>query len=101
MNLNLNYEGFENFLLFRKITEWKGGVAYRFRFENGYGASIVKHHYSYGHEQDLWELAVLEFRGREDALYGELCYDTEITDDVVGYLTDEKVRELLAEIKAL
>ena len=45
----------------------------RIMFPNGYGASIVKGEGSYG-----TELAVITSEG--------LCYDTEITDDVIGYI---------------
>ena len=47
----------------------------------------------------MFELAVLKFKG-EDNL-GELCYDTPITDDVMGYLTNDDVLELLEKIKNL
>ncbi len=60
-----------------------GGHRYKVTYPNGYGASIIKHNGSYGREDDLWELAVLKDGG--------LCYDTDITDDVLGYLTEEKV----------
>ncbi len=104
MNLNLNYEGFEDYLLLRR--EFDGpfelieGVQYRFRFENNYGASVVKRTCTYGYRQDLWELAVLYFEDDDDN-YGHLTYNTPITDDVIGFLTDENVRELLGEIKGL
>lgn len=61
-----------------------GGHAYRFSFANGYGASVVKHAGSYGHQADLWELAVLDSTG-------DLCYDTPITSDVLGWLSEEAV----------
>ena len=77
-----------------------GGIHYVFRFENGYGASVVKGPRTYGGPQDLWELAVIEFFGERTMNY-ELVYDTEITDDVCGYETDDGIRELLARIKAL
>ena len=96
MNLNLNYEGFENNLKERGPKH--DGVHYVFKFENGYGASVIKHYFSYGHERDLWELAVIRFY-RDDEW--DLEYDTDITDDVLGYLTDERVRELLQKIKDL
>ena len=61
-----------------------GGWAYRVTYPNGYGASLIKSSYSYGREDDLWEVAVLDKNGN-------LCYDTPITDDVLGYLTEEDV----------
>lgn len=96
MNLVLNHEGFESNLLERR--ESQGGIQYIFRFSNNYGASVIKHNGSYGHEVDLWELAVIEF-GR--AYNWHLTYDTEITDDVIGHLTDEEVRTYLQKIKEL
>ena len=96
MNLNLNYEGFENDLI--KKSNFLGGIQYLFKFENNFGASVIKHLGSYGHEEDLWELAVVEYY-RSGEWY--LTYDTDITDDVIGCLTDEDVRELLTKIKEL
>ena len=96
MNLNLNFEGFETNLISTNYD--MGGVLYRFKFDNGYGASVIKHRYSYGSNQELWELAVLDFSREPN---GALTYDTPITEDVVGYLTDEAVRNLLEQIKGL
>lgn len=95
MTTDLNYKGYEKYLIDKSYLF--GGVKYVFRFDNGYGASVIKHAYSYGHEEDLWELAVLEFDHGEEYL----CYDTEITDDVIGHLTDEKVHTYLNQIKEL
>lgn len=95
MNLNLNLGEFEdNLIKKRSIFD---GVQYLFRFPNDYGASVVKHWSSYGHDRDLWELAVLVF---DDDMW-DLTYDTEITDDVEGYLTDQDVLELLGRIRDL
>ena len=95
MTTDLNYKGYEKYLYESHIK--LGRYQYVFRFDNGYGASVIKHAYSYGHEEDLWELAVLEFdHGKE-----YLCYDTEITDDVIGHLTDEEVHTYLDKIKGL
>jgi hypothetical protein len=71
-----------------------GGVQFHFKADNGYGASIVQHSFSYGHKQGLWELAVI---GKE----GQLDYTTPITDDVLGYLSEEEVNETLDKIAAL
>lgn len=45
-----------------------GGIQYKAKFPNGYGASIIKHNFSYGSSNDNWELAVLDDKG--------LCYTT-------------------------
>ena len=99
MNINLNYEGFEDYLVKRTVlTDWRNGVQYIFKFPNNYGASVIKHDRSYGHEDDLWELAVITFGSCGG--WG-ITYETEITNDVIGYLTDERVQELLYRIKGL
>lgn len=104
MNLDLKYEGFEENLYMRRPSIWgsREGVQYIFKFENGYGASVIKHEGSYGHAQDLWELAVIKFYVNDycDRDWG-LDYDTPITDDVIGGLTDEEICELLQRIKEL
>ena len=70
------------------------GVGYKFVFDNEYGASVVKHFGSYGYDSDEWELAVTD-------KLGHLVYDTPITDDVLGHLSDEEVDEILNDIKSL
>jgi hypothetical protein len=70
------------------------GIISRITFENGYGASVVRHEYSYGGKDGLYELAVLNSDG-------ELCYDTPVTNDVIGYLRPEDVTDVLAKIQQL
>ena len=72
----------------------EGGIQKRYTFPNGMGASVVMHPGSYGFVRGLWELAVLD---RE----GNIAYDTPITDDVLGHLTETKVEETLQEIASL
>jgi len=64
-----------------------------YSFPNGYGASVIKGPYSYGGPDGKWELAVLK--------NDEICYDTPITDDVVGRLNDPEVDRLLRQISQL
>ena len=71
-----------------------GGVQARITFENGYGASVVKTPYSYGGKDGLYELAVL---GTD----GHLTYDTPVTRDVIGYLRDIDVTEVMEKIQQL
>jgi len=70
------------------------GVQHIYGFPNGYGASVVKHDFSYGGKDGLWELAVLDSDGA-------LCYHTPITHDVIGYLSWPYVEGILQEIKGL
>lgn len=76
-----------------------GGVQRVYRFPNGFGASVIRAPFSYGNEEGLWELGVLKFN--EDGSNWSLCYDTRITDDVEGRLSDEAVEKLLKRIKRL
>lgn len=86
-----------------EVKELNGGHQAIFHFPNGYGASVVRSTNigmwgsTYGASEGLWELAVLQFSGAE----WEITYDTEITDDVIGYLEPEDVDELLIRINAL
>lgn len=87
-------------MLIKDRTTPFGGKQQIHRFENGYGASVACDAYTYGGPEGLKELAVLEFSGPEDDEWS-LCYDTEITDDVIGYLPDEDVERILKMIEAL
>jgi hypothetical protein len=82
------------------------GIQCKIIFDNGYGASIVRFGFpfregelvgSYGVNQGLWELAVI--KGDIDDF--ELVYDTPITNDVLGYLSEDEVGEILARIEEL
>lgn len=74
------------------------GMQYVFKFDNGYGASIVQNPYSYGGREGKYELAVLDFHASEE---GKLTYDTPITNDVIGWLDIEDIAALLLRIKSL
>jgi len=73
-----------------ETNKHNGGIQKVYKFPNGYGASVIKHRGSYGYQKGLWEVAVL--------FHGELCYDTEITDDVLGHLNDPEVDNILGKI---
>ena len=64
------------------------------QFPNGYGASIVQGEYTYGGKDGLYEIAVF---GKD----GHISYSTPITDDVLGYLSEEEVEKTLIDIKNL
>lgn len=81
-------------LEFKQHPNWSDGKQARVSFANGYGASVVRGQYSYGGPEGFYELAVF---GPD----GSLCYDTPVTDDVLGWLSEEGVSKALAEIEAL
>ena len=66
-----------------------GGTQKLYKFPNSYGASIVNNKFSHG-----TELAVIQWNnGKYD-----ICYDTPITDNVIGYLDPEDVEGILKRI---
>lgn len=81
--------------------ERNGGVQKLFKFENGYGASVVSHEFSYGGDKGFWELAVILIYENQGKLSWKLVYDTPITEDVLGWLTWEEVEETLKQIEEL
>ena len=70
------------------------GKKSRMHFDNGYGVSVVSHSYSYGGRDGLYEIAVLDSND-------ELTYDTPVTNDVIGYLTEEDVTDILKQVQEL
>ena len=79
------------------VRSINGGTQTLVFFSNGYGASVVKHKYSYGGDRDLFEIAVLT--GNAD--HWDITSDTDITDDVLGYQTDDDVKNALRQISEL
>jgi len=90
--LGLDYKTFEDIDFER--NEDLDGVVGRIMFDNGFGASIVRHIMSYGGKLGLYELAILDKEG-------DLTYDTPVTNDVIGYLTPEEVTNYLIKIQEL
>lgn len=70
-----------------------GNEVYTFTFPNKYGASVVRGERTYGGVQGFFELAVLH--------NGKITTDTPITTDVLGWLSDDEVLELLQRIESL
>ena len=85
---------YEEYCLITRLRTM-GGMQKIFKFENNYGASLVSGYGTYG-----LEMAVIKFHGKELDEW-ELCYDTPITDDVLGYLCPNEVNKYLKKIKRL
>lgn len=65
----------------------------RHDFPNGYGVSVVQGPTTYGGNEGLYELAVFHD--------GKLCYQSGITDDVLGWLNPSQITKLLDRIEKL
>lgn len=104
-NFELNYAGLEDYMVEREPHRTFGGVHFIFHFENGYGASVIKHVGSYGYSEDLWELATIQFDDDFDSntVHQSTTWDLAPIpgfDEIIhGDLTDDEVRELLFAIK--
>jgi hypothetical protein len=83
-------------------TDTDLGVQHVFRYDNGYGASVIRNDHSHGGQFGLYELAVIQFTSPNPHEF-TLIYDTPITpdEDVLGYLTVEEVNLHLTQIEAL
>lgn len=88
------YKTFQD-LKFKPQSFLKGLQAILF-FPNGYGISVVRNELSLT-TVDTWEIAIL--KGNES--YYDLCYSTSITDDVIGYCSEEKVSNIMKQIQDL
>lgn len=83
------------------------GIQKLYRFDNGLGASVVRHKFSYGGKTGLWEVAVTKYHS-EDIQDFTLYYNVDlkhkckvITGTVMGYLSEEEVDEILSEIERI
>lgn len=65
----------------------------KLEFDNGYGVSVITGYGAYGSTNAPYELAILK--------HGSLCYDTKITNDVIGYLTPDDVTDYMKQVQEL
>lgn len=70
-------------------------------FPGGYGLSVVRFltpsgFYSYT-DDNTWEVAII--KGTKDKW--EICYDTNITNDVLGYQTEEDINRIIKHVARL
>ena len=82
----------EKFKKYSRKGNGKGQTLYK--FPNGFGASIVFHTGSYGYEQGLCEIGVIDWLGDK----WTLNYSTSVTGDVIGYLDSEQRDRTLEDI---
>lgn len=69
------------------------GIKARMNFDNDYGVSVIRFSGSYGNEKGLYEVAVLYKDG--------LTYNTHITNDVLGWQTEDDVTDVMKKVQQL
>lgn len=84
-------------LVFENRNDEIGWIWVKMFFDNWYWVSVVKWYWSYGYEEGLYELWVVKWTEQESSL----CYDTPITDDVIGYLTPAKITSIMKQVQRL
>jgi len=72
------------------------GINAKMFFDNGYGISVIRNIISYTSKDKLdYEIAVLKGNEKD----WDICYDTPITSNVLGYLSPEEVTEIMIQIQ--
>jgi len=90
-------KGFEKYIYTPPLVDEGFEDQTLYKFDNGFGASIIFHQGSYGYEQGLVELGIVRWFGNKHML----AYDTYLTNDVLGDLTQEQAQLILEKIKEL
>jgi len=65
----------------------------RIDFDNEYSISVIYGGGAYGDRENPYECAIWK--------NNKLCYDTNITDDVIGYCNEKKVTKIMKQIQKL
>jgi hypothetical protein len=85
-----------NDLEFSTLPEVYGiGKRARIMFDNGFGVCVIQSDGTYGGLNGEYELSVL------DHPEGNPVYYTPITGDVIGYLSESEVTEVMSEVQKL
>ena len=89
----MDYKTFKDLEFVPHPVMGAGGTRAYMEFANGYGISVITGEYAYSDEEHPYEAAVL--------CGGAICYDTPITEDVVGHLDEEGVTQIMKQIQEL
>jgi hypothetical protein len=65
----------------------------RLDFPNGYGVSVITGYFAYSTDEEPYEVAVM--------YKGQLCYDTPVTEDVIGFCTPSRVTVIMRQVQEL
>lgn len=80
-------------LKFKEHPYALGGTIAKHTFENGFGISVVTGDMFYTRSDSPYEIAITDKNG--------ITYNTHITDDVIGYLSESGANKIIADVEAL
>ena len=86
-----------NHLQFRQPSEPYMATRAVMFFKNGYGVSVLTGASSYSTDSVSYELAVLKGTPKQS----DLCYDTPITGDVLGWQSPEQITATMRAVQSL
>lgn len=73
---------------------------YELLFDNGYGLSAIQGLNTYSGER-TYEIAVIrKYIDPDSDVYWDLCYNTPITNNVLGFQTLDQIKEIIEQIKS-
>ena len=72
------------------------GMQVMFRFPNNYGLSIVCHSFSYGRDDNKFEVAIIRFNSEDDKDW-DITYSTSITNNVLAYQSKDDVLNVIEQ----
>jgi len=75
------------------IDQYKDAKQAKLSFRNKYGVSVIFGSCFYSNGIDTYEVAI--------TYDGEITYSSGITNDVVGYITSDKVTEIMKQVQSL
>lgn len=78
-------------LAFKPHPSFPGATQAIMSFDNGYGISVIHGNSSFHCDDKTYEVAILKD--------GSLCYDTPLTDDVLGYQTKCNITKIMKELQ--
>lgn len=74
-------------------SRWAPSVAAKLEFENGFGVSVIQGPLFYCHGASEYEVAILR--------NGLLCYDSGLTEDVIGHVSRDEVEAIMRNVARL
>ena len=84
---------YEHPIALSSLNDHKDAKQASMAFNNGYGISVLLGNCFYSNGIDTYEVAVIKD--------GMICYTTPIANDVIGYITEQQVSDVMKKIQEI